>query len=258
MLALDATGKPDCRHRWQWLGIPISPAGEGFVLYSAPKKEITALALDREATSTLRASARGAPEPSPSSGDSSTSLDGPRASVPAGSQRRGRFSPHAQHLPFGPFPVSRRWLQRRVRCLPHCPRRFPSRIWTSREDIVYALAFDSHDRLLAGTGNRGHVFAIEGQDEFADLLKAPASQVTGFAKAPGGGLYAASSNLGKIFLLGPGPRVKALMRAMFSMPRFFRVGAALNSAEPAMSTFWRAAATSTIPTATGVPGSKWI
>ena len=25
----------------------ISPAGEGFVLYSAPKKEITALALDR-------------------------------------------------------------------------------------------------------------------------------------------------------------------------------------------------------------------
>jgi hypothetical protein len=59
--------------------------------------------------------------------------------------------------------------------------------------------------LLAGTGNRGHVFAIERdwQDEFSDLLKAPASQVTGFAKAPGGGLYAASSNLGKIFLLGP-------------------------------------------------------
>jgi hypothetical protein len=81
----------------------------------------------------------------------------------------------------------------------------PSRIWTSHEDIVYALAFDSHGQLLAGTGNRGHVFAIEGADEFSDLLKAPASQVTGFAKAPGGGLYAASSNLGKIFVLGPGP-----------------------------------------------------
>ena len=64
--------------------------------------------------------------------------------------------------------------------------------------------------LLAGTGNRGHVFAIESpdieaQDEFSDLLKAPASQVTGFAKAPGGALYAASSNLGKIFVLGAGP-----------------------------------------------------
>jgi hypothetical protein len=82
----------------------------------------------------------------------------------------------------------------------------PTRIWTSHEDIVYALAFDSHNKLLAGTGNRGHVFAVEGQDEFSDLVKAPASQVTGFAKAPGGGLYAASSNLGKIFLLGPGPQ----------------------------------------------------
>jgi hypothetical protein len=81
----------------------------------------------------------------------------------------------------------------------------PSRIWTSHDDIVYALAFDSHDRLLAGTGNRGHVFCIVSPDEFSDLLKAPASQVTGFAKAPGGGLYAATSNLGKIFLLGPGP-----------------------------------------------------
>ncbi len=63
-------------------------------------------------------------------------------------------------------------------------------------------------RLLAGTGNRGHVFAITGLDEFSDLLKAPASQVTAFAKAPDGGLYAASSNLGKIFVLGPGPETE--------------------------------------------------
>ncbi|MFZ0805204.1 MAG: hypothetical protein WAN03_03440, partial [Candidatus Sulfotelmatobacter sp.] len=81
----------------------------------------------------------------------------------------------------------------------------PSRIWSSHEDIVYALAFDSHDQLLAGTGNRGHVFAVDGGDEFSDLLKAPASQVTAFAKAPGGGLYAATSNLGKVFVLGPNP-----------------------------------------------------
>jgi len=81
----------------------------------------------------------------------------------------------------------------------------PSQIWSSHEDIVYALAFDSQNRLLAGTGNRGHVFAISGLDEFSDLLKAPASQITGLASAPGGALYAASSNLGKILVLGPGP-----------------------------------------------------
>src|SRR6266403_609193 len=79
----------------------------------------------------------------------------------------------------------------------------PTRLWTSREDIVYALAFDPQGRLLAGTGNRGHVFAMKGEDDFTDLLKAGTSQVTAFAKAPGGGLYASGSNLGKIFVLGP-------------------------------------------------------
>jgi len=78
-------------------------------------------------------------------------------------------------------------------------------LWTSHEDLVYALGFDQHGRLLAGTGNRGHIFAINGVDDFTDLIKASATQITAFAAAPGGGLYVSSSNLGKIFVLGPGP-----------------------------------------------------
>ena len=70
---------------------------------------------------------------------------------------------------------------------------------------MYALAFDQRGRLLAGTGNRGHVFAISGDDEFTDLLKASATQVTAFANAPHGGLYASTSNLGKVFLLSATP-----------------------------------------------------
>jgi hypothetical protein len=81
----------------------------------------------------------------------------------------------------------------------------PSRIWNSSQDLVYALALDRAGRLLAGTGNRGHIFAITGEDQFVDLLKASASQITAFAEAPGGGLYASTSNLGKLFLLGGSP-----------------------------------------------------
>src|SRR5262249_39744406 len=77
----------------------------------------------------------------------------------------------------------------------------PKKIWSSREDIVYALAFDAAGRLIAGTGNKGRVYAIEKNGEFTDLLKASASQVTAFSKAPGGGIYCSSSNLGKIFLM---------------------------------------------------------
>jgi len=80
----------------------------------------------------------------------------------------------------------------------------PARLWSSREDLVYALGFDRSGRLLAGTGNRGHIFAVNGVDDFTDLVKASATQITAFAHAPAGGLYASSSNLGKIFLLGPG------------------------------------------------------
>src|SRR5439155_6805142 len=41
-----------------------------------------------------------------------------------------------------------------------------------------------------------------GEDQFVDLVKASASQITAFADAAGGGLYVYSSNLGKVFLLG--------------------------------------------------------
>ena len=103
----------------------------------------------------------------------------------------------------------------------------PVRLWTSHEDIVYALAFDSQGRLLAGTGNRGHVFAINALDDFSDLLKAPASQVTAFAKAPAGGLYAATSNLGKIFTAGPGPDAEGTYQSdVFDARIFSRWGRA--------------------------------
>ena len=103
----------------------------------------------------------------------------------------------------------------------------PTRLWTSREDIVYALAFDTQGRLVAGTGNRGHIFAMRSEDDFSDLLKAGSSQVTAFAKAPGGGLYAAGSNLGKIFVLGPGPQSEGTYESdVFDAKIFSRWGRA--------------------------------
>ena len=69
---------------------------------------------------------------------------------------------------------------------------------------MYALAFDQSGRLVTGTGNRGKIYVIRG-NQYTDLAKASANQVTAFARAPKGGLYAATSNLGKIFLLGPSP-----------------------------------------------------
>jgi sugar lactone lactonase YvrE len=208
----------------------ISQAGEGFVLYSAPKKEITALALDPSGN--IYAAAVGEKR---SGGTSSSSLAASLllgASTPATNTTTAAPGISITPAPSTPqatgtFPFPGGGSSGGSDVYRIAPDGSPARVWTSREDIVYALAFDSQGRLLAGTGNRGHIFAITGLEEFSDLLKAPASQVTAFAKAPGGGLYAATSNLGKVFLLGPQPQAEGTYQSdVFDAKLFSRWGRA--------------------------------
>jgi hypothetical protein len=186
----------------------ISPGGEGFVLYSAPKKEITALAIDK--TGNIYAAGVGEKHGGTGvPGFSSPVISIPPSSSPAGPGSQGGIvitSAPASTPPSAiSFPIPGAGTAGGSEIYRIAPDGSPSRLWSSHEDIVYALAFDQRGRLLAGTGNRGHVFAISGEDEFTDLLKASATQVTAFANAPKGGLYASTSNLGKVFLLSATP-----------------------------------------------------
>lgn len=205
VLAFDAQGNLIAGTDGSGLIYRISPGGEAFVLYSAPKKEITALALDREGN----IYAAGVGEKKPSSGiagSSATILSAASAPSLSGPQAPGlTLTPAPTPIQTGTIPLPGAGAVGGSDVYRIAADGSPTKFWSSHDDIVYALSFDAQGRLLAGTGNRGHVFAITGQDTFLDLLKAPASQITGLVKAPGGGLYAVTSNLGKIFLLGPGP-----------------------------------------------------
>ncbi|MBI2678940.1 MAG: hypothetical protein HYX28_09170 [Candidatus Koribacter versatilis] len=186
----------------------ISPAGEAFVLYSAPKKEITALAIDKDGNIYAAGTGekRGGPAPTlsiaPTGGSAGFTLSAnatanpqnPAAAGAAAIQPAGPAAP----LPIFSGPGGSEIYQ-------IAPDGSPKRLWASREDLVYALAFDNAGRLLAGTGNKGRVYVILKNGDYTDLLKASATQVTGFARAPASGLYAATSNLGKVFLLGGQP-----------------------------------------------------
>jgi sugar lactone lactonase YvrE len=204
VLALDVKGNLIAGSDGSGLVYRISPKGEAFVLYSAPKKEITALALDGAGN----IYAAGAGEKRLASGAAPSFvqalISAPTPAVPTTAQAPGGIvisNPNVQPMPANiPFPGAGASGGSEIYRI--APDGSPTRIWNSREDLVYALAFDPRGRLLAGTGNRGHIFAIAGGDQFTDLLKASASQVTAFAKAPSGGLYASTSNLGKVFLLG--------------------------------------------------------
>jgi len=210
----------------------ISPAGEGFVLYSAPKKEITALALDHLGNIYAAAVGEKRSGGSSSSSGSSTALIPLSSSPPASGnapQVPGMTITPVPTAPStaGPFPFPGGGAGSGSDVYRIAPDGSPARLWSSHDDIVYSLAFDSQERLLAGTGNRGHVFAVTGLDDFSDLLKAPASQVTAFAKAPGGGLYAATSNLGKVFVLGPDPESQGTYQSdVFDARIFSRWGRA--------------------------------
>jgi outer membrane protein assembly factor BamB len=161
----------------------ISPGGEGFVLYSAPRKEITALAVD--AKGNIYAAGTGEKRATPPANTA--------APQPAPAPAPVALPPSA------PFAGSVNLAGSDVYII--AADGSPRKLWSSREDVVYALDFDAAGQLIVGTGNKGRIYAIENNGDFADLVKASASQVTAFSRAPGGGLYCSSSNLGKIFLL---------------------------------------------------------
>ena len=179
----------------------ISPLGDGFVLYSAPKKEITALAVDAQGNIYAAGAGdkrSGPPAPQPTTQPGATA-PAPTIIIQQASPQTAGVAPGIAPVPFpnvmnvGGSDVYR-----------IAPDGSPKTIWTSKDDLVYALAFDPAGRLLAGTGNKGRVYRIRDGD-YTDLIKASANQVTAFARAPQGGVYAATSNLGKVFLISAKP-----------------------------------------------------
>ena len=206
VLSVDAKGNLIAGSDGSGLVYQIKPSGEGFVLYSAPKKEITALAIDKAGNIYAAGVGEKRPGVTPSIFPSPTTT--PTPAPAAGAAQPGMVVLNVNPSPsalVSSIPLPGSGASGGSEIYRIAPDGSPSRVWVSRDDLVYALAFDPAGRLLAGTGNRGHVFAITGEDRFVDLLKASATQVTAFAEAPGNGLYVSTSNLGKVFLLGGSP-----------------------------------------------------
>ena len=78
------------------------------------------------------------------------------------------------------------------------------KIWSSAQDVVYAIAFDAQGRVILGAGPHGNLYRVESPSTFTSLLNTPSAQITSLLTGSNGQLYATTGNVGKVYEIGPG------------------------------------------------------
>jgi len=178
------------------------PVGKPFAVYAAPKREITALAIDPAGN--VYAGGVGSK---------------PAANAAVGSQ------PGLPPLPVtGAVGVTITFSQpgsanaaTANTLIPEGSEIYriaadgsPAKLVALKEDVVYALAFDAGS-LLVATGNRGRVYRVdttEAAGRYTDVAHLAAAQGMAFAAVPGGQIVG-TSNSGKVFRLEDKPAANA-------------------------------------------------
>jgi hypothetical protein len=172
----------------------ISPEGKGYVLFEAPRREITAVAVGANGTiyaACVGDKSRNPLPPLPVQGIGTATI----TIMQPGSLQAANAS---ASLPEGTEIYA---LAPAVAGTAQAPRK----LWSGKEEIVYALAARP-DGLIAVTGNRGHVLKIADDGSFADIAHLEAQQGLSLAVAPEtsgqpGALIVGTGNTGKLFRL---------------------------------------------------------
>ena len=171
-----------------------APKAEAFVLYETAKREVTSLAVSADGS--IYVSAIGEKQ---RTGQAPTTIistpQGTTTITTSGMIASGQLQ---QPQPFVPFPPLLSSSIYRISA-----DGVPDELWSSREDVVYALGLASDGRLLAGTGNSGALLAIDGHGVFAHLAKSGSAQITGIARNSAGKVFLCTANPGKVYSLGP-------------------------------------------------------
>ena len=203
-LALDSAGNVLAGTEPSGLVLRIPKAANArraFVLYETSKKEITALLQDKSGNLYVAAVGKKSPA-SPGQSRSQTTETAP--SISFSTTIGGAGNPSAPPLltlaaPFTPLPTVNSSSVYRI-----ATDGSPDELWSSRDEVIYALGLLPNGKLLLGTGNQGAVFELEGDHVYSRLVEAPSRQVTSIAAGTDGKLFLAAANPGKIFTLGPG------------------------------------------------------
>ena len=189
-------------------GSALPFAGRAFVIYETSKKEVTALETDSSgniyaAAVGNKGGARPAffqqPTATPSAQINAALAAAAHPQTGAQAQAPATPAPTAP-LILPTFPSATGGAE----VYKISPDGSPESLWSSVQDVVYALGFSSDGHLLLGTGNHGEVIELDGDQIFSSLASSDASQVTALAEGPNHAIYVATANPGKVITLGPG------------------------------------------------------
>jgi sugar lactone lactonase YvrE len=181
-----------------------------FVLYETAKKEITALLADKD--DNLYVAAVGEKTP-----NAPIALPQPPPVVIAAMGQPGVAPIPVQQPVFIPFPA----IGGGGEVYKISPDGAPERLWSSREDLVFSLAFSPAGKLLFGTGGRGVIYQLDGNGLYSSLAKTFAGQVTALVAGRDGRVFAGTANPGKVFSLGPGPEPEGVFESQVYDARIF-------------------------------------
>src|SRR5262249_47205603 len=158
----------------------VTPAGEGFVLHQAAKREVTTVAVAPDGT--IYAAAVGnrqQPSATPSIAPLPVAGGSGAGSGPAVA-RPNQPGP----LTITPNPPAVTGGSEIYHILPDG---YPRKVWSHAQDLVYAIAFDGQGRPVVATGNHGTVYRIDSDHAYTRLLTLEPTQVTAMTVGPAGG-----------------------------------------------------------------------
>src|SRR5580658_110261 len=178
-------------------------AGASFVVYETDKKEVTSLVTD--SSGNLYAAAIGEKQRPATPGPQTLITPQLAPTTPALAAQGAvtvalQAEAAAQPPPaFSLFPSTTGGAQV-VKISPTGSR---ETLWTSRDDLVFSMGFSPNGKILLGTGNKGAIIELQGDNIYSIVAMTASSQVTSLIAGRDGQLLVGTANPGKIFTLGP-------------------------------------------------------
>jgi sugar lactone lactonase YvrE len=185
--------------------VRVDAEGKGFVLLDSPYQEIRTLKYDGKGMLYVAAvNGRGSSGSTPSTPSDSTptpsggaSPSAPVASVSVSTEITAVVvdsAPASSTSGARPASGTSKGAVYRI-----APDGLWDQLWDSREDLPYDIAFDSENRLIVATGDKGKIYRLEGDPIRPMLLaRAPAQQVTSIYRDSRGRLLYTTANPGKV------------------------------------------------------------